>query len=86
MSSMKDVVRGQTPNRYNGALHAHFATSPSDEFEQARVVVPRMSVNLSIGPCPWGPLRSRLPKRGDRCLVLFDDNNEPWIVMWWPNA
>jgi hypothetical protein len=25
-----------------------------------------------------------LPARGDRCLVALDDNETPWIVVWWP--
>jgi hypothetical protein len=25
-----------------------------------------------------------LPEVGDECLVIFDNNREPWIVTWWP--
>lgn len=37
------------------------------------------------GPCPWGPERAAgLPAVGDRVLVAFSDNGEPWVTMWWP--
>lgn len=27
-----------------------------------------------------------LPVRGNKCLVGFDDNGDPWVVVWWPFA
>lgn len=27
-----------------------------------------------------------LPAAGDECLVVIDDNSEPWVVAWWPAA
>src|SRR4029077_17147398 len=27
-----------------------------------------------------------LPGRGDRCLVVFDNRKQPWVVAWWPYA
>lgn len=27
-----------------------------------------------------------LPARGNRCLVVFDENEQPWILVWWPFA
>src|SRR4051794_29938640 len=34
------------------------------------------------GPCPWMPRRTAMPTTGDRCLVAFDDDGNPWIVVW----
>jgi hypothetical protein len=28
--------------------------------------------------------RIKLPKKGDSCLVIFDNDMEPWIISWWP--
>ncbi|HEY1249460.1 MAG TPA: hypothetical protein VGE97_10770 [Nitrososphaera sp.] len=25
-----------------------------------------------------------LPKRGNPCLVVFDQRHIPWVVVWWP--
>lgn len=27
-----------------------------------------------------------LPSRGDTCLVGFDDQQRPWILVWWPGT
>lgn len=49
------------------------------------VTIPDLDPTLRVGPCRW---QSRdavsLPVRGDRCLVIFDNDREPWIVAWWP--
>jgi hypothetical protein len=37
-----------------------------------------------FGPCYWTPQGSNLPVRGDKVLVQFDSNQEPWVVMWIP--
>lgn len=37
-----------------------------------------------FGPCPWVPRADMLPARGDRCLVVFSDADDPWVVAWWP--
>jgi hypothetical protein len=37
-----------------------------------------------FGPCYWTPQGSNLPVRGDKVLVAFDSNQEPWVVMWIP--
>lgn len=43
------------------------------------VVVPEYDPQLRFGPCEWiGPAS---PARGDLCLVLFDDEREPWVIV-----
>lgn len=37
-----------------------------------------------FGPCPWMPRGELLPSRGDRALVVFSDDGDPWIVAWTP--
>ena len=52
---------------------------------RAYVVLPDWDLHLEWGPCKW---QSRdeftLPNKGDSCLVILDNNEEPWIVAWWP--
>ncbi len=36
------------------------------------------------GPCPFVPIGSNLPARGDRCVVVFDEDGDPTIVWWEP--
>lgn len=35
------------------------------------------------GPCRWMPRGNDLPAAGDECLIVFDEQNEPWVVNWW---
>lgn len=56
--------------------------------QPAYLVVPAFDTQQRFGPAPW-PTRSDpgglvLPSRGDRALVAFGDNDDPWVVMWWP--
>jgi hypothetical protein len=43
------------------------------------VIVPEFDPQLRFGPCEWiGPTGAA---RGDLCLVLFDDEREPWVIV-----
>lgn len=61
------------------------ATNPPDFGTKVSVVIPGIDNSLRWENCKW---QSRddvnLPHRGDPCLVAFDDNNEVWVVVWWP--
>ena len=35
------------------------------------------------GPCAWSP-STTLPKRGEECLVLFDERETPWVMALTP--
>jgi hypothetical protein len=40
--------------------------------------------------CPWQPRFTAggtyvPPTGGDRCLVLFDDEQAPWVPIYWPS-
>jgi hypothetical protein len=41
------------------------------------------------GPCNWTPRVDAsgdvlLPSDGDLCLVVEDEEENPWILVWWP--
>ena len=38
-----------------------------------------------FGPCIWPARGTALPQRGDLCKVMFDEEQRPFIVVWWPN-
>jgi hypothetical protein len=51
------------------------------------VTIPDMDPDFRIGPCRWQSRdSSTLPLRGDQCLVVFDNNFEPWVSVWWPDT
>lgn len=72
---LKDIWRGK------------IASSPPDFTTKVYVTIPDLDPNLKIGPARWqtrDPVG--LPVKGDDCLVILDNDNEPWVVMWWPFA
>lgn len=60
-------------------------SNPSSITERVEVSIPDLDPRLAIGLARW---QSRdavsLPARGDDCLIVFDNNREPWVVAWWP--
>lgn len=51
------------------------------------VVLPDWDDTLQWGPCRWQFKDNvNFPQRGDGCLVIFDNNREPWITSWWQEA
>lgn len=66
-----------------------FATTPNED-EAAYVLIKHLDDEKHrIGPCPWSPRlldagHYGVPERGDRCLVAFTEEDEPWIIEWWP--
>lgn len=68
----------------NTAWAAEIASSPSNG--EVYVKIPGFSSTLRFGPCPYMPKATSgapdEPSRGDDALVVFDDNNDPWVVCW----
>lgn len=47
---------------------------------------------LRFEDCPYMPRAATnpddppdQPARGDKALIVFDDNNDPWVVCWKPS-
>lgn len=36
------------------------------------------------GPCPAMPRGALAPEVGGACLVVFDDDGQPWVPAWQP--
>lgn len=39
---------------------------------------------IPFGPCPWMPRGTLRPSKGDSALVIIDEQEEAWIINWWP--
>jgi hypothetical protein len=39
---------------------------------------------MPFGPCPWMPRGRDLPSKGDTALVIMDEEEEAWVIAWWP--
>jgi hypothetical protein len=61
------------------------AETVGDFAERVMVNLPDFSPDHQVGPCMW---QSRddvnMPTRDDRCLVVFDNRGQPWVLAWWP--
>lgn len=88
-----DRAAATDPANRPRSFTAEFAHAPASVNDQAYVLIPGMDGGMfEHGPCTWQPRISEggnamLPKQGDACTVLDDDDGEWHIVMWWdPSA
>lgn len=85
LSSLRQTLKGNHPS-YEGTWYARVSTSAVEITDLVEVVIPAFSDVLSWGPCRWMPRGDLItyPQKGDECIVVFDERNDPWIVAWTP--
>lgn len=60
-------------------------SNPTHFSDLIEFVITDIDPTLKLGPSRWQARDAvSLPASGDDCLVIFDNDNEPWIVAWWP--
>lgn len=65
-----------------GSVWSGFIASPPSG-QTVEVVLPGYDETLRIGPCPYvARADGGDPVRGDAVLVVFDDDNDPWVIAW----
>lgn len=56
--------------------------------DTAASLTDEVRVRLDVGGfadrCPWVPRGALKPVEGDRALVTYSDQGQPWIVCWTP--
>lgn len=83
---------GGSKPREAAAYRAVVQTTPASAAEAVMVSIPGRDPqrrNWLYGPCPWSPRivsdsEFGWPSKGDVALVVFTEEDEPWIVEWWP--
>lgn len=61
------------------------ADDATDFTDLLTIIIPEFDEHLRWGPCRWQTREAvSLPAKGDKCLVIFDNRRDPWIVAWWP--
>jgi hypothetical protein len=60
-------------------------SNPATFDQLVYITIPDLDDSLKLGPCRWQPRDAvSLPAKGDDCLVILDNDREPWVVVWWP--
>lgn len=81
MTDIAELILGEQRGRFREpppAVAGVVATTLADEDEDLFVTIPEYDPQARFGPCPFvGPL----PTRGDDCLVIFDDERQPWVIL-----
>lgn len=82
MSVYEDMTPPPALNRiWRGTVAADVA----DFADKMYVIMPDFDPHLKIGPARWQARDAvSLPAKGDDCLVIFDNDREPWVPVWWP--
>jgi hypothetical protein len=59
--------------------------APVDFADRLDIRIPEMNDLLVFPDLRWMPRgNTTLPSVGDHCLVVFDNDYEPWVIAWWP--
>lgn len=83
MSSIYDEQSSRIP--MGRVWRAEIASDPDDLDSRVDVIIPELDRRLKVKDCRWQSRdATSLPSPGDACLVVFDNNMEPWVVAWWP--
>lgn len=81
--SLYDSIPGRPP--LQRIWQAKIAKAPTDFGKRLAVTIPGIDPSLRWEGCRWQSHNTiDLPARGDDCLVAIDNNNEVWVVCWWP--
>ena len=61
------------------------ATTPTSFSQRVDVIIPAFDDTLRWQNCRWQARNSSdLPAKGNSCLAAIDDNDEVWVIAWWP--
>jgi hypothetical protein len=79
MADLADLILGQQRERFAPPPVAVKGEVAEIDGDDLYLVVPSYDPQLRFGPCPWiGPDDA---SAGDVCLVVFDDEREPWAIV-----
>lgn len=83
MGDVFDDLPGRPP--LQRIWQGQIATNPVDFSERVSVIIPGLVPSTRWEGCRWQSRNSvDMPQRGDDCLIMIDNNNELWVVVWWP--
>jgi hypothetical protein len=86
---MTDLYYDTLPREVSlGQIYAGVVTrSPSSQSGTIDVKIPDIHPDLAfLKVRPHYATNGAQPEPGDSVLVFFDNNNEPWVISWWPSG
>lgn len=96
MTANPSILVDQGPLDDNGqplapAVAGIVARTPAHTTDELRVTVGSFDDDARAWSfsCPWQPRVDSAgayvaPSAGDRCLVIFDNEQAPWVPVYWP--
>jgi hypothetical protein len=82
MGAMYDDIRHHHLT-LDGFWSGKIAVTPASVNLPTEVTLNAFDRNLRWGPAKWQPFGTEKPQRGDECLVVFDEKQRPYVVIWW---
>jgi hypothetical protein len=80
VTDLVDLIRLRDPG-VTVAARGSIATAPAAAGSPLYITIESFDgQRQQWGPCRWTP-GSALPDRGDPCLVVFDEHEEPWVIV-----
>lgn len=88
MTELTDLFASGEQEDSPSVVHGEVAVDVADVNTDVEVVVPTFDGSrIRWGPCDWAPRTADgLPRRGDPCVVLFDERETPFVVVTRPFA
>jgi len=80
MSIYDDLPERET---LDGVWRAIIATPAASANDPVFVTITAFDNKHRFGPCRWVTKEAILPSRGDDCLVVFADDQRPYVIAWW---
>ena len=90
-STLPDLTRPQITSEADlppTARIGYVSTPPAELGSPFEVTVPDFDENQihAFQIRRWQSRAKTIPAIGDECLVILDDEGEPWVSAWWPAA
>jgi hypothetical protein len=78
VADLAELILGEQRGRFRNPPPAVAGVVAEYDGDDLYVVVPEYDPHLRFGPCPFV---GATPARDDDCLVIFDDERQPWVVL-----
>jgi hypothetical protein len=80
----KDSVTPEAQFEEPVAAVAKVLTAPADASSPMTVTLVNFSANyeFEVPASNWPSRDTDLPVEGQKCLVVFDDDGDAWVVVW----